>query len=144
MSYEELTALYPKLRDFSVHIYETRALCQHLLVQQMLEKKATKVQSNGITLTLKVDPQREINYALLEEQLQPLIPEEEWFKVVSYEPKISWFHLKQLKKIGGKVLEIIERAVRENEKYFLSVSHRNGVPRIPKEKIYDAEEVGAK
>lgn len=140
LSFEELSAIYPQLRDFSVHVYEMRMLVMNLLAQKMIEKNATKVHQDDYTLTLKTDAQREFNYEILENELMPLITEEQWTRIMSYEPKVSWQRLKELKKIGGKVLEVIERAVRESDKHFISVSGRKGSPpAMYKGRIYPAE-----
>lgn len=119
---EELTGALPRIRELSSKVWAARVAVEALISERMQESKATKFVHNGITLTLQTQRTREFDDDKLQE-IMPLIDEDERRNIVKGY-KITWKWnggLKELMKRGGKVLELINKAITVTEKPYLKI-----------------------
>jgi len=132
MSAVQLAEIYLTAKAFSSKIYQLKTHIEGLLIRELNSQGAEKVISSKtrtpITLGKTVD--RKFDYETLEQELKPLLSEEQWNSVVRIEPKILWENLKDLRKFNGRAKEIIDRAVIEINKSCLKVGTPSKVDRL--------------
>lgn len=132
MSTVQLAELYLTAKAFSSKIYQLRTHIEGFLIRELRAQSVEKVLSykTRTPITLGKTTDRKFDIDILEQELKPLLSEEQWDTVVRFEPKILWENLKDLKKFNAKAKEIIDRAVIEINKSCLKVGTTSKVDRL--------------
>ena len=132
MSTVQLAELYLTAKVFSSKIYQIKTHIEGLLFRELKAQGAEKVVSykTRTPITLGKTTDRKFDIEILEQELKPLITEEQWSSVVKQEPKILWENLKDLRKMSSIVREIIDKAVIELPKPVLKIGTPSKVDRL--------------
>ncbi|HAH85767.1 MAG TPA: hypothetical protein DCL60_00175 [Armatimonadetes bacterium] len=108
---EELVA-FVELRRRQMKLLSAELVqAEAMLLQRMKEREATLLDAGRYTVKLIPNIRYTYNMEAIS-RLREMVPQDEYSKAVTMEPKISKLGLNRLSKLGGEIKKIIDGAVK--------------------------------